>query len=233
MDDATAERWLPVAGYEGLYEVSDLGRVRSVRRSSTSGRILKPWTDSNGRRCVKLSKGSVEKTKRIHQLEARAFLGPCPEGHETRHLDDDHGNDVLSNLAYGTSTQNKDDMVRNGRHYEAARTHCDHGHEYTRASTRIRVRNGRESRECRICAADADTRTRSARSAAQVRCKVGDCDKPVMGRGMCSMHYGRSRDGRPLDGSKPCPTCGRMFIPLENRRDNARIYCSLECAPAR
>jgi len=86
-----AERWLPIRGYEGIYEVSDLGRVRSYAQSSVP-RILKPAAHPrHGHLHVNLySGGGVRRTGHIHQLVIEAFQGgPCPCGQEVRHIDGD------------------------------------------------------------------------------------------------------------------------------------------------
>lgn len=131
----TPERWLPVPDWEGLYEVSDLGRVRSLDRYVRvhhdgrrlfPGRILKPQPAS---KYGHLKVGfTVERSKvrwfQIHQLVMRAFVGPCPEGMETRHLDSNPRNNALANLAYGTRKENARDRVENGTDNNARKTHC-------------------------------------------------------------------------------------------------------------
>lgn len=54
------------------------------------------------------------KTTYVHQVVARTFLGPRPAGYETRHLDGNKTNNHVSNLAYGTSAENKADSKRHG-----------------------------------------------------------------------------------------------------------------------
>src|ERR1700688_3800773 len=116
------ERWKPVPGYEGLYAVSDLGRVKSLERyvkgppGSRSGlrinkeRILTAKPDLvSGGQVVSLWRNNKGKWIQIHRLVLLAFKGPCPEGHETRHLDGNHSNNKLKNLTWGTPTENHDD----------------------------------------------------------------------------------------------------------------------------
>lgn len=115
------ERWLPVVGYEGLYEVSDQGRVRSLDRLVPHGRggtmrrrkgqVLKPGLSSAGYETVTLGKRG---SHGIHVLMLTAFVGPCPPGHECRHLDDVRTHNRLPNLAWGTRSDNMKDMYRNG-----------------------------------------------------------------------------------------------------------------------
>lgn len=138
-DQPTHERWLPVVGYEGLYEVSDHGRVRSVDRTIVgsdgvrqrhSGQMLVQGTNSTcEHRLVKLRSGHQRRVARyVHRLVLEAFVGPCPEGHEVCHNDGDPTNNHVSNLRYGTVSDNRYDSVRHGTHVEARKTHCPRGH---------------------------------------------------------------------------------------------------------
>ena len=119
------ENWKPVVGYEGRYEVSDLGHVRSLdrkiivfRENDTAyvkricGRLLRPGRGANGYPTVALGRGN---TCPVHVLVARAFLGPCPNRMEVLHADDDTQNAALSNLSYGTHSQNIKQMWERGR----------------------------------------------------------------------------------------------------------------------
>jgi hypothetical protein len=118
------EQWRPVVGFEGRYEVSDAGRVRSLprlirqkARSGTeytlrkSGRLLRSGVASNGYPTVALGRGN---TRTLHSLVTEAFIGPRPSGQEVRHLDGDRKNPRLSNLTYGTRTENILDAVAHG-----------------------------------------------------------------------------------------------------------------------
>ena len=118
------EEWRPVSGYEGLYEVSSLGRVRSLPRvweqvskhgtlhkHTSSGRTLKPGLTRQGYPSVVLGR---RRTRLVHRLVAEAFLGPCPAGKEVRHLDGTRTNNTISNLAYGTRSENIADAKLHG-----------------------------------------------------------------------------------------------------------------------
>lgn len=149
MEDATPERWLPVVGHEGLYEVSDGGRVRSMPRARTKGGLLKPMLDRYGYHWVTLPGEARRQCRRaIHQLVAEAFIEPRPDGTEVRHLDGNPGNNRPANLAYGSHGENMRDKREHGTDPNLAKTHCPQNHEYTEANTVIR--NG--SRFCRECA---------------------------------------------------------------------------------
>jgi hypothetical protein len=114
MDDTTPERWLPVPDYEGLYEVSDMGQVRSLPRRNTAGGILRLQPDGRGYRRAFLSRNGVVKTVKVHRLVAAAFIGPCPEGQEVRHGPGGSSDDRAVNLSYGTAQQNVHDKYRDG-----------------------------------------------------------------------------------------------------------------------
>jgi hypothetical protein len=157
--NATQEQWRPVVGYEGLYEVSDLGRVRSLARRVPHGRlghitvterILKPVAVMRGGYAsVMLSQGGAERHYKVHHLVLCAFVGPMPEGDaHTRHLNDLPTDNRLVNLKWGTRAENMRDAVRNGGHYNASKTRCIHGHEYTPENT-VRQPTGRKCRECK------------------------------------------------------------------------------------
>lgn len=102
------EHWRPVVGYEGWYEVSDLGRVRRVRpaNGTTVGMGIKTIPSSRGYLCVGLRRDGRLKRHLVHRLVAAAFLGPCPEGQEVNHKDADKANATLSNLEYVTPLEN-------------------------------------------------------------------------------------------------------------------------------
>lgn len=155
MFDPMPERWLPVVGWEGFYEVSDWGRVRSLPRVAGPrpryfpGRMRKTPRGADGYPRVTLSaQGTKSGPLLVHRLVMRAFVGPCPEGQEVRHLDGDSSNCSLENLTYGTHSENERDAVRHGTHYWAAKTHCPKGHAYDEGNTYI-LKDGR--RACRRC----------------------------------------------------------------------------------
>jgi len=139
-------------GYVGLYEISDLGRVRSLRRRTSSGwrggRVRKACRAHNGYLQVSLSSGGLRVNGWIHQMVAEAFIGPRPPGMQIRHLDGDPANNQLSNIAYGTPSENAFDAVRHGRNRQALQTHCVNGHEFDSANTYIRPSGARDCRAC-------------------------------------------------------------------------------------
>lgn len=123
MTSSDKEIWKDIPGYEGRYQASNLGRIRSVdhivpcAHGATRlmrGRVLKPaCSKANPHLYVVL--GHKAKGSPVHQLVARTFLGPQPEGLDVRHLDGDAQNNRIDNLAYGTRTDNILDVYRVGR----------------------------------------------------------------------------------------------------------------------
>ena len=156
-----SEAWRKVPGFP-LYEVSDQGRVRSLRFGKV--RLLRPGFNHFGYGSVHLwregAKSSTSCT--VHTLVASAFIGPRPEGQHVRHLDGNPRNNTSGNLSYGTVRENALDTVRHGRNRAAAKTHCPSGHEYTPENTYTPPsRPG--WRYCRTCSAE---RSRARRKVA-------------------------------------------------------------------
>lgn len=118
------EIWKPIPGFEGLYEVSNMGQVRSLDRiipdkthgtRKLVGKTLKQKQDELGRKHVVLSKHSKTLTKRVHVLVAEAFIGPRPKGMEICHDDGNNTNNCVTNLRYDTHKANMEDMVKHNR----------------------------------------------------------------------------------------------------------------------
>lgn len=124
------ERWAPFPNYEGLYEVSDLGRVRSLDRMGLGrnghprlfkGRILTPCAGNSGRGYLQVTLRRVSGPPRsvvVHRAVLLAFLGQPPEGMEACH--GPRGKDVntLANLRWDTRAANVLDKARFGRTVE-------------------------------------------------------------------------------------------------------------------
>lgn len=109
-DDRLREVWLPVPEYEGLYEVSNLGRVRNCQ----SGVILKQAVN-RGYEHVSLARDGRQSTKYLHRLVLLAFCGASHiPGADACHNDGDRGNNRLTNLRWDTRQGNCADRARHG-----------------------------------------------------------------------------------------------------------------------
>lgn len=146
--------WRAIPGYEGLYEVSNHGQVRSLDRVtaqgvSIKGRIRCCGPNAYGYPTLALNKDGARKIQLVHRLVLLAFVGPCPEGHEGLHADGTRNNNRLDNLSYGTRSDNVRDSLKHGTNVNAAKTHCKRGHAFTEAN--IYRNSKRGVRECRAC----------------------------------------------------------------------------------
>lgn len=103
-----SENWKPIPGYVGRYEVSDLGRVRSLKGTP---KILKPGL-RRGYPSVVLAVNTVKKNRSVHTLVMEAFDQWPREGLEIAHLDGDRTNNHISNLKYVTHAENQRQMAQ-------------------------------------------------------------------------------------------------------------------------
>src|SRR5580704_3594908 len=158
------ERYLPVPGYEGLYEVSDHGNVRSLRKPRADGAPMRTSAGEWGHLRLKLCRDGRRQHWAVHRLVALAFIGPCPDGMEVRHLDGNPANNRWApgstpeearaaggNLFYGTHAENMQDLIEHGTSHWANQAHCINGHELTADSTYVQYHpDGRiKKRMCR------------------------------------------------------------------------------------
>ena len=105
------EIWKDIKGYEGIYQVSNLGRVKRV----TTGRILKGVKNRTGYLKVSLYKNSIKYVKTIHRLVAEAFI-PNPESKpQVNNIDEDKTNNRVDNLEWMTATENNTHGTRTER----------------------------------------------------------------------------------------------------------------------
>jgi len=153
------EEWRPIPGWEGMYEASSHGRIRSIDREvpdscwgtrKVRGKILKLRRSPQNRPLVNLCRNSVCKNVTVHSLVMAAFVGPRPEGQVIRHLNDDPWDNRLENLAYGTQRDNAHDLIRNGRHFDTNKTHCPRGHDLV-APNLVACTARKGYRDCLAC----------------------------------------------------------------------------------
>lgn len=96
------ERWEQIKDYEGLYEVSNLGRIRNKK----TGRILKPLKNTNGYLRLDLCKNGIRRAAKVHRLVAEAFI-PNPQNLPcVNHKDENKINNCLDNLEWCTYEYN-------------------------------------------------------------------------------------------------------------------------------
>lgn len=110
------ETWKPIPGYEGLYEVSDLGRVRSITKQvfnifkkgliSKPGVVLKKESHYRGYDRVCLCKNRVCMHQYVHRLVALAFLANPENKAYVNHLDENKRNNAVINLEWATESEN-------------------------------------------------------------------------------------------------------------------------------
>jgi hypothetical protein len=128
-------------------------------------------TQKSGRRYVNL-KG---KGRRIHRLVLQAFVGPCPAGQECCHGDGDPSNNVLSNLRWGTRSDNRRDSVGHGTHFSTSKKHCPRRHPLREPNL---VPSVLPRRNCLACA-----RARNSQATAQNQGREIDFQE------VADMHY--------------------------------------------
>lgn len=200
------EVWRPVVGYEGAYEVSDQGRVRSLTREVYAGRgrtrlhagrVLSVF-DGDDYSKVRLKLDGSGSTKNVHSLVAEAFLGPCPADLEVCHGNGNRNDNRLVNLRYDTHSANALDRREHGTAFRRRnQDECFHGHSYTEGSFYIDSDSGK--RVCLECERDRHRRRVAARHAENgttPRAELTEC-----------------KYGHPLDGfngrQRFCTTCNR------------------------
>lgn len=116
--EVAEEVWRDIPEYEGYYQVSSKGRVRSVDRKIPCGKgvrkqigklLIPKKHKKSGRLQVGLSKFSKTRWFNIHKLVALTFIGPCPKGMEICHGPGGHLDNSVENLRYGTREENSDE----------------------------------------------------------------------------------------------------------------------------
>ena len=114
------EEWKDIPNYEGLYQASNLGRIKSLERIDALGhrlkeKILKPRLIRNGYYQVDLCKNSKVRHYMVHRLVYEAFNGTIPEGLQVNHINEVKSDNRLSNLNLMTAKENSNWGTRNER----------------------------------------------------------------------------------------------------------------------
>ena len=177
MTQPSNERWQPVPGYEGRYEVSDHGRVRGLDRMVRSkadgtrfhrGKPLSPDVAKSGHLAVCLYKEGKAKRVFVHVLVLEAFVKPRPSGMVTCHNDSNPQNNYVGNLRWDTQAENIRDTSRAGRHHHQLKTHCPQGHSYSESNVYV-MPSRPNARYCRECNRIRSKERRARRSAARAK----------------------------------------------------------------
>jgi len=161
LSDVENELWRPVLGYEGLYEVSNMGRVRSLDRTvwrdgaqyvrphlvPIRGQLVRGNRQKNGYVGVCLWKDGVPQNHRVHRLVLESFTGPCPPGSESLHRNGVRHDNRLDNLRWGSHQENYEDRQRHGT-APGADGCCKRGHLLS--GPNLKPRRG-TVRECLAC----------------------------------------------------------------------------------
>jgi hypothetical protein len=115
IEELANEEWRDVVGYEGIYSISNLGRVRrDLARNATPGKILKLGKKARGYFSVSLSINDKRRSHAVHKLVAAAFFGECPPGKQVNHKYPPKTNNRVDNLEYLTQRENIQHSIRTG-----------------------------------------------------------------------------------------------------------------------
>lgn len=153
------EQWRAAPGYEGLYEVSDLGRIRSLDRMVMTcggghrlarGVLMNPRKRHNNddRYQAHLSSAGKRRTYFVHRLVLLAFTGEPQPGQEACHWNGDASDNRLANLRWDSHAANMADMKRHGTMWQLNVTQCPAGHKYTPENTYTFPNGKRTCQEC-------------------------------------------------------------------------------------
>lgn len=149
-------QWRSVVGFEGYYEVSSDGQIRSLTREVINpgknmtvvlrGRIMAQRTTAKGYKTLGLHKFGRSHAVIVNRVVLEAFVGPG-DGLQSCHNNGDPGDNRVENLRWGTNSDNVLDQVTHGTHHYARKTHCKNGHPFDEKNT-LRTKRGRQ---CRCC----------------------------------------------------------------------------------
>ena len=221
--DIEGEKWAALPGYEGAYEVSTCGRVKSLDRWNGNrllrGQLIRS-VPLGGYLVVSIRRPGQATVRYVHHLVLETFVGPRPEGYFACHNDGDPLNCWLDNLRWDTASNNQLDNVRNGTHRQARKTHCPAGHPYTRDNV-IKMRYGRD---CRICA--NERRRKGTPSAVEINRNKTHC---VKGHEFTPENTRIRKATATHNGGRECRTCDRERLPQKQaararRRAAAQEY---------
>jgi hypothetical protein len=100
------EIWKDIKGYEGIYQISTLGNIKSSPRKGTKGGLLNASEDKDGYLCIGLNKNGKRKTFKVHRLVAMTFIPNIFDLQEVNHKDENPSNNHVENLEWCTNEYN-------------------------------------------------------------------------------------------------------------------------------
>lgn len=127
------EIWKDIDGYEGLYQVSNLGRVRSLdrvvvysngRECLHKGKIINNHDNGHGYRYITLTNGGKRKNHYVHRIVAEAFIINEDCLPEVNHIDNDRSNNDITNLEWCSKKENMNHMIKQDRQIKGSDVHC-------------------------------------------------------------------------------------------------------------
>lgn len=180
------EEWRPIPGFEGFYDVSSIGQVRShprhypvERKGKTfiqfrKGQLMKLRETRHGYLEVRLrarSRGTANSANLVHKLVLEAFIGPRPAGMQCCHNNGKRTDNRVSNLRWDTPSANMQDCIRHGTQPKMRNTHCPSGHPFDDSNTYRHPRHG--ARQCRTCGRDRQNAKRGGKARSKTHCRRG------------------------------------------------------------
>ena len=159
-EQSMKEVWMPVEGYEKLYEVSYYGAIRSLPRNGTVNckRVLKQKKSKLGYKRVGLTKGNKQKFYSTHRLVAKAFVPNTDNKPKVNHIDGNKENNFYDNLEWATSLENNLHAIHNGLRGNPAfsdKINCE------QCGTVVEYIKHKNQRKRRFCSLSCSTRWRN------------------------------------------------------------------------
>lgn len=117
------EKWKDIEGYEGLYQVSNLGNIKSLERKvlckngefkTIHEKNRKPFKDKDEYLGLTLSKNGKLQTIKVHREVAKAFIPNNNNKEQVNHIDGNKNNNIISNLEWCTNQENRNHAIKNG-----------------------------------------------------------------------------------------------------------------------
>jgi len=179
------EEWRPIPEWEGIYQVSNQGRVRSLDRIVLVGnthrklpsRPRKFTVLPKGYRQIQLHIDGTVKALLVHRLVLTVFHGPPPPGLEACHINGDTSDNRIENLMWDTHAANISDAVRAGKHVGSA-VRCPQGHDLDAGNTYLSAAGSRSCKKCRRRVSRESYERRKGSPSPPPR-KCAGCDTPI------------------------------------------------------